>query len=323
MIIKSKFRPSWWLRNPHLQTIYANKLSKRPSVDTRRERLELPDGDFLDINFSKRTSGPLVCLFHGLAGCIDSSYIQGAFHALEARGMRPLLMHWRGCSGEPNRLARSYHPGSTEDIAWLVELLGKRYPGVKLMAIGYSVGGNALLKYLGEQGSDCPLTAAMAVCPPLVLQMGANKLKTGLSRGYQRHLLHHMRSQHESKRLRYPHLGLPAASTALDDFWKYDGALTAPLHGFRNVDEYYTRSSSRQFLPRIKVPTHVLYALDDPFFTPAVLPRADALGTHVTLETSRYGGHIGFMSGGFGSPDCWLDTRVADVMQNFHGTADS
>jgi len=316
VIIKSKFRPSWWLRNPHLQTIYASKLSRRPPVHTIAERLELPDGDFLDINHSRQRHGPLVFLFHGLAGCIESAYIQGAFHALEARGMRPVLMHWRGCSGEPNRLARSYHSGASDDIAYLIELLGKRHPNEKLLAVGYSLGANALLKYLGEQGEDCPLGGAIAVCPPLVLQVGADKLNTGLTRGYQRYLLRLLRAQHERKRQRYPELALPSATEALDDFWKFDDTITAPLHGFRDVHDYYTQCSSRQFLAHIRIPTHVLYALDDPFFTPAVLPQPSELGEHVTLETPQHGGHVGFIEGSLpGKPQYWLDDRVAALLQ--------
>ena len=129
VIINSKFSPSWWLRNPHLQTVYASKLGHRPPVSGIRERVELPDGDFLDLHHGLATNGPLVALFHGLAGCVQSAYIRGIIHALEARGLRPVLMHWRGCSGEPNRLPRSYHSGASDDIAWLIDLLIARSSG--------------------------------------------------------------------------------------------------------------------------------------------------------------------------------------------------
>ncbi len=317
MIIHSKFRPSWWLSNPHLQTIYASKLSKRPEIEFNEERLELPDGDFLDLNHSTRDSGPIVCLFHGLAGCINSGYAQGIFHALEQRGMRPVFMHWRGCSGEPNRLARSYHSGSTDDIRTVITLMQNRFPFETIMAAGFSIGANALLVYLGEEGANCPLSAAVAVCPPLVLQMGANKLNSGLAKGYQRYLLNQMRSQHEAKRLRYPELKLPEAGAELDTFWKFDDVITSPIHGFKDVHDYYAQCSSRQYLPRVRVPTHILYALDDPFFTPDVLPGLDELGPRVVLEKSQYGGHIGFVSGNrIHEPEYWLDGRIAQLLED-------
>ena len=315
MIINSEFRPAWWLSNPHLQTIVASKLSQRPDIDTRHERIELADGDFLDLNHSIREQGPLVCLFHGLAGCIDSGYIKGAFQALEQCGMRPVLMHWRGCSGEPNRLARSYHSGETDDIRFLVDLLQMRHPDVPILAVGYSLGGNALLKYLGEEGDDCPVSGAIAVCPPLVLHVGADKLNSGIAKGYQRYLIGQMRDQHEAKRKCHPELDLKPAGPELDTFWKFDDALTAPLHGYEDAQDYYTQCSARQYLSQIQTPTHVIYALDDPFFTPEVIPHEHELSASVTLETTDQGGHVGFLQGRRpGQLEYWLDARVAEVL---------
>lgn len=313
MIIKSKFSPRWWLRNPHLQTIFASKLASHPSVASIPERIELDDGDFLDINWSKKDSGPVVCIFHGLAGSIESAYIKAVFQQLEADGMRPVLMHWRGCSGEPNRLARSYHSGATDDIHRMVELVKQRHPSFPVYAIGYSLGANALLKYIGEQGTQCQLSGAVGVCPPLVLNVGADKLNTGITRVYQRHLLKAMREHHESKRHRYPALGLPAATQALNNFWKFDDALTAPLHGFENVHNYYDKCSARQFLGQIAIPTHILYALDDPFFTTDVLPAESELSEHVTLELSQHGGHVGFL--GDKTDKHWLSKHVSASLQ--------
>ncbi len=227
-----------------------------------------------------------------------------------------MLMHWRGCSGEPNRLARSYHSGASDDISWFVDYLHTRFPDDQLYALGYSLGANALLKYLGESGADCILRSAVAVCPPLVLSVGAKKLNTGLARNYQRYLLSLMRSQHERKRAAYPELNLPAASEALDNFWKFDDTITAPLHGYDGVDDYYKRCSARQFLKAIQVPTHILCAEDDPFFTKDVLPTQEELAPDTTLEISARGGHVGFL-GHDAANRRWLDNHIAKLILQF------
>jgi len=295
-----------------LQTIAAAKLFKPSTPITKKERVELEDGDFLDINWSTKSRGPWVCVFHGLAGSLQSTYAAGIFKTLESNGMRPVFMHWRGCSGEPNRLARSYHSGATDDIGTMVNLVKKRYPNEKVYAIGYSLGANALLKYLGEQSTNCVLSGAATVCPPLVLNVGADKLNTGLTRGYQRYLINLMREQHENKRKAKPELDLPTAGTELNNFWKFDNELTAPLHGFADVHDYYKRCSARQFLIKISIPTHIVYALDDPFFTTAVLPTENELAANVTLELSDYGGHVGFI--GDKTHKRWIDHRIAAVL---------
>ena len=318
MITKSKFSPRWWLSNPHLQTIVAAKLIKHPPIDSKSERLELDDGDFLDINWSEKSAGPWVCLFHGLAGSIDSAYVKAAFHRLEADGMRPVFMHWRGCSGEPNRLARSYHSGATDDIDRLVKLVRQRYPTTPAYAVGFSLGANALLKYVGEQGTDCHLSGAIGVCPPLVLNIGADKLNTGVTRGYQRYLIKLMCEHHELKRARYPHLDLPEAHSSLNNFWKFDDALTAPLHGFDDVHDYYSKCSARPFLKRACIPMHIIYALDDPFFTPDVLPSESELSKHVTLELSTHGGHVGFVGDRYTKH--WLAERISALLREPEST---
>ena len=321
MIINSKFSPRWWLRNPHLQTIVASKLVSRPSVASIPERIELNDGDFLDINWSKKDNGPLVCIFHGLAGSIESAYIKALFRQLELTGMRPVLMHWRGCSGEPNRLARSYHSGATDDIDRMVELIRQRFPAVPVYAVGYSLGANALLKYAGEKKTKCQLSGIVSICPPLVLSVGADKLNTGITRAYQRYLLKQMSAQHERKRHRYPELGLTAATPSLNNFWKFDDALTAPLHGFENVHDYYTKCSARQFLGQITTTTHIIYALDDPFFTAEVLPHKSELSEQVTLELSRHGGHVGFV--GDKTDQNWLSTRISQLLSSYEAVTSS
>lgn len=313
-IIRSEFRPNLGLRNPHLQTILASKLVRPPAVPARMERVELDDGDFLDLahgpeSASMRKDGAVVVIFHGLGGSVASPYAAGAIRELSARGFRVVLMHWRGCSGEPNRLARSYHSGASDDIERVVGLLERRHPGCPLLALGFSLGANALLKYLGEQGNDTPLGAAVAVCPPFLLAVGATRLDSGFARVYRRHLLGPMRAQHEAKRARYPALGLPPAHDGLDSLWRFDDEITAPLHGFAGVDDYYARCSTRQFLGDIVRPTHILCARDDPFYTPEVIPEAYELSAETTLELSDHGGHVAFLGVGR-APDSERRTKA-------------
>ncbi len=316
-IIKSQFAPTGLLINPHLQTVLASKIFKPVSVSTVRERIDTPDGDFIDINYTPNSSNDIVALFHGLAGGVDSPYIQGVLAEFAAQGFKAVVMHWRGCSGEPNRLARAYHSGASDDIDWFIRYLRTRFEGTNVYAAGYSLGGNALLKYLGEAGNDCPLKGAMAISPPLVLAEGANQLDTGFAKIYQRHLLNLMRQQHESKRLRYPMLNLVEAHTGLNTFWKFDDAITAPIHGFTGVDDYYDRCSARQYLSSISMPTRILSARDDPFFTEAILPKASELSASTTLEIAENGGHVGFLQNG----KRWLDQHVAQVFADFRRDA--
>jgi len=247
-----KFSPRWWLRNPHLQTVYASKLAKRPKIHTIRERHELDDGDFLDLNWSHREHGPIVCLFHGLAGCIDSAYARASFAALETAGFRPVFMHHRGCSGVPNRLRISYHSGFTDDIAHVVALVRQRYPDSAIACVGFSLAANALLKHLGETPADNGIDMAIAVCPPLVLSTCANTINSGFARIYQRYLLSLMHQQYETKRITYPNLKLDKLPRGLNTFWRFDDAVTAPLHGFRDVHDYYTSCSARSFVKHIR-----------------------------------------------------------------------
>jgi len=314
-----KFRPRWWLRNPHVQTIYASKLAPRPKINTLHERVELSDGDFLDLNWSRRTHGPIVCLFHGLAGCIDSAYARAAFAALEAAGHRPVFMHHRGCSGVPNRAATSYHSGHTVDIAYTLQLVQQRFPNEPIAAIGFSLGANALLKYLGETGTASGVNLAVAVCPPLVLSTCADTINTGFARVYQRYLISLMHKQYEAKRQAYPNLGLAPLPAGLNNFWRFDDAVTAPLHGFKNVHHYYESCSARPFVQHIKTPTHLLYALNDPFFTPSVLPTAAECPEEVQLHTPQYGGHVGFVEYYADENHLhWLDKRLVDWLQPLH-----
>ena len=293
----SHFRPAWWLRGPHAQTLWASSLRRTPRPRLQRERLELPDGDFLDLDWAVGGDGPVVLILHGLEGSVNSNYASGLLRVLQDAGYTALVMHFRGCSGEPNRLPRGYHSGETSDLMHLVGVMRQRYPERALAVVGYSLGGNVLLKWLGEMGDRAPVNAAVAVSVPFQLGRVADRLGRGFSRFYQWVLLRRMRINLKRKMANVPLPIAPLQVEALTSFRRFDDAVTAPLHGFAGVEDYYRRSSSRQFLKTISVPTLILHALDDPFMTPDVVPLRDELGAGVELEVSDCGGHVGFVSG--------------------------
>jgi len=305
------FNPAWWLRNTHAQTLWPYLFQKKHQLQLAWERLELPDGDFIDLCWTGQQSDIIVIIIHGLEGSIDSHYARGVIPAIHEHGWRSVFMHFRGCSGEHNRLARSYHSGDTGDIEYLIDTLHRRHPGTHLFAVGYSLGGNALLKYLGETTGRERLKGAVAVSVPFELAQGALRLATGFSRVYQRHLLKRLQRKIISK---FTGMQAPVSLDnipEMDTFMRFDDAVTAPLHGFRDVNDYYTRSSSRQFLRNIKVPTLIIHAQDDPFLTPDAIPGADELSGEIRLELSKHGGHVGFISGSNPfKPVYWLEQRI-------------
>lgn len=310
-IIASAFEPPWWLSGPHLQTLYPVGFRTRPNIELRRERLELPDGDFVDLAHGGPQAGPLLLMFHGLEGSLNSHYARPWMQTFHQAGWRTLFMHFRNCSGEPNRLPRSYHSGDTGDIAFLIDTIRAREPATPLAALGVSLGGNALLKYLGERGPETPLGMAIAVSAPFRLDLAAERMEHGLSRLYQWHLLRHLRRHAREKFALMPAPIDLSALDAMTSFRLFDDQVTAPLHGFAGVDDYYARSSSRQYLKHIRVPTLILHAEDDPFMTPEAIPTEPELSDAVTLELSPHGGHVGFVAG---PTQYWADQRIAEFL---------
>ncbi|WP_109992663.1 hydrolase [Salinisphaera sp. LB1] len=314
MLTTSEFKPAFWLRNPHAQTLFASQIRARPPLTVVPERLELEDGDFIDLSWLPEADlaadAPLVVVLHGLNGSIESKYARGLLRQVAAHGARGVLMHFRGAA-QPNRLSRSYHSGETGDLTTVLARLRERYPRAPLGAVGYSLGGNVLLKYLGEQGGDAPLSCAVAVSVPYDLEICAHAIQHGFSRLYQTHLINGMREIVEAK-VRAGIIDRPLPDLReLRDFPSFDNAITAPLNGFADAQDYYARASSRGFLKHIRTPTLVLHARDDPFMTPDVVPRADELSDAIRLELSAHGGHVGFVSGGrLGTPVYWLEERI-------------
>ena len=316
MIITSDFKPAWWLANSHSQTIFPSLIRRVKAPVDAMERLELPDGDFIDLAWAVNGLGqdtPLVILLHGLGGSIESTYAAGLMHEFNRQGWRAVLMHFRGASKEPNRLARAYHSGDTADLHYFLNLLAKREPGTKKAAVGVSLGGNILLKWLGEQGKQSLLTTAVAVSVPFQLRLVANKISQGFSRIYQRYLLTRLKQVFAEKCKTFPG-ELPQALKDMKKwqcFWTFDEFVTAPLNGFQHVHDYYNKSSSRAYLANIATKTLIIHSLDDPFMTPEVVPKPDELSENITLELSEKGGHVGFITGHLpGKPIYWLEQRI-------------
>ncbi len=282
-----------------------------PPVPLAPERLELPDGDFLDLCFTPEPGTALVVVLHGLEGSAHSAYALATLAAVRRHGWQGVLMHFRGCSGVPNRLPRSYHSGETGDLAYLIAILRARHPQLPLGAVGYSLGGNVLLKYLGERGGGSGLAGAVAVSVPFELDKAARRLERGFSRLYQWFLVGKLRAKTARK---FATMRSPIDLSRLDAFCTFrafDHNVTAPLHGFESAEEYYSRSSSRQYLRRIATPTLIVHASDDPFMTPDAVPTRAELALSVELDLQIQGGHVGFVSGLVpGRPAYWLDERI-------------
>jgi len=309
----SPFKPAWWCRNPHLQTLWPVFFRRHLRPAIRRERLELPDGDFVDLDWTQNDKGPIVILFHGLEGGTRSHYARAMLSILPRHGMRGVLMHFRGCSGVPNRLQRAYHSGDTGDIDFLIRTLKKREPHTPMAAIGYSLGGNALLKWLGEQGNAAPLDGAVAVSVPFLLQESSARLNRGISRIYQHHLMQSLKMGVRRKAEFLPPPVPVRDVESMKSFFDFDNRITGPLHGFRDAPHYYSASSSRQYLNRIRIPTLIVHSSDDPFMPATVIPTTQELSPHITFALQGRGGHVGFVSGGSPwRPQYWLDSVIPD-----------
>jgi hypothetical protein len=313
-VASTDFKPAWWLRSPHLQTLWPVFFKKRHELDLLPEQVELDDGDFIDLCWSKKDSEKTVLILHGLEGDINSHYINGIIHQLELAGYRPVLMHFRGCSGRINRLVRAYHSGETGDLATIVEHVRKVTGHYPYAAIGYSLGGNVLLKWLGETSENNPLKKAVAVSVPFRLHDAAARLQLGVSKIYREHLLKSLRRTYikKFKKIKSP---IDVDVEQLKSFWDYDDKVTAPLHGFDGARDYYDSCSSRQYLSGINVPTRIIHSVDDPFMFDTTAPAVDELSPDIDLLLTSGGGHVGFVSGTSPfRPVYWCEDRTVEFI---------
>ena len=312
-----------WLPGGHLQTIYAALCAPVPRVDYRRTRWDTPDGDFIDLDWGQgQDSGPgiqdsaaknpLVVLFHGLEGSSRSHYARALVHGAMAQGWRAVVVHFRGCGGEANRLARAYHSGDSAELDWIVRRLKGMQGERDLFAVGVSLGGNVLLKWLGEQGAAARdvVAGAAAISAPVDLMASGDCLGRGFNLLYARNFLGTMKRKSLSKLKDFPQLWDERRVRSARTLREFDDVVTAPLHGFRNTDDYWTRASSKPVLGGIAAPTLMLNARNDPFLPADALPAPHEVSADVILEFPQTGGHVGFVTGAFPGSLEWLPSRV-------------
>lgn len=307
------FRSPGWLPGGHAQTIYPVFL-RRPDVPLRRERVATPDGDFWDfdwLNTPAASGAPLVVLFHGLEGSSHSQYARNLMRHLALRGWRGVVPHFRGCGGELNRLPRAYHSGDHEEIGAMLAHLRPRADG-EMLAVGISLGGSALLNWIGRAGAQAHgmLRAAVTASVPLDLMASGTAIDRGLNLVYTKHFLHTLKPKALAMADRFPGKLDRERVARVGTMWEFDDAVTAPLHGFAGADDYWTRASSKPWLAGVRIPTLVINARNDPFVPAVSLPSPDEVSPEVLLEQPAHGGHCGFMTGPVPGRLDWLPQRV-------------
>lgn len=322
------YTPAWWVPGAHLRTLWGKLVRRAPQVETRSERWTTPDGDEIEIrrldpmNHDQAAMAPRLLLLHGLEGTIESVYLRGTLSEAKQRGWAADVLIFRTCNGAMNRAPRMYHSGETTDLDFVVRRLVHEHPAQPLVIAGFSLGGNVLLKWLGELGDGVPaqVRGAATVSVPYDLERGSRHIERGFARVYGRHFLRTLRVKARAKLRAHPglfHLDALERATTLYDF---DEAVTAPVHGFRNASDYYARSSSIHYLPRIRRPTLLLSARDDPFLPREVLDSvvmSARSNPYLYVEIHESGGHVGFVSGRNPfRPRYYAEWRIVDFLSH-------
>lgn len=305
------------LSNPHLQTLAPRLIRKKALFEPIWQTLDTPDGDFLDIAWGEDSqttaakSKPIFVLFHGLEGCFYSPYANGLMDAFNKQGWLSVMMHFRGCSGKPNKLARAYHSGEVEDARFFLQYLDSLFPSQKKVAVGISLGGNMLANYLAKYNQDPLLDAATIVSAPLDLSACSERIEQGFSKLYKNYLLSSLKkSALQKHHLLKGELGLTyQCIKRVTRLYEFDDLITAPLHGFKDAEDYYQRCSGIHRLKEIKIPTQIIHAKDDPFMTDAVIPKY-VLPDNIDYRLFDQGGHVGFVTGSAIKPRFWLEEAL-------------
>lgn len=314
--MKSTYQPPVWLANTHAQTIWPKlliRIERPPLPHYTRTRWDTPDGDFIDLDWvDGPAQAPLLVMFHGLEGSSHSHYARSIMLAAQAHGWAGVVPHFRGCSGEPNRLARAYHSGDSDEIDWVLRRIALQHPQRPIYVVGISLGGNALAKWAGERGDAAAsvVRGIASVCAPLDLAAAGRALERGFNRFYTQHFLRTMRSSALAKLERFPGFAEPQRILAARTLYEFDDIVTAPLHGFRDADDYWARASSKPYLRGISIPTLLIHACNDPFMPSHVLPRSHEVSHTVSCEYPAQGGHVGFVAGPFPGHLDWLPQRL-------------
>lgn len=325
------YSPAWWIRGGHLQTLWGKLFRRQAAAPTVVERWDTPDEDFVEVYRLQAARGaPRVLLLHGLEGTIRSHYAQGLLNEAARRGWGADLLIFRSCGSEPNLTRRFYHSGETTDAAFVLDRISREHPTSPLAIAGVSLGGNVLLKLLGEQGTDLPpqLKAAAAVSVPFDLSRSSRRINRGFSRFYQRFFIGSLRRKAQEKAIRFPDLAPADRIARLRTLEDFDNVITGPLHGFLDAQDYYRKSSSLPWLERIRINTLLLSAVDDPMLPPEVLDEVRDVARRnprLHLEFVEKGGHAGFISGSWPwRPFYYAEYRVGEFFaRQFDGASES
>ncbi|NOH69255.1 hydrolase [Vibrio rotiferianus] len=305
------------IKNPHLQTLLPRFIRKKALFTPVWQTLDTPDDDFLDLAWSEQQdteiarNKPIFVLFHGLEGCFYSPYANGLMNAFSKSGWLSVMMHFRGCSGKPNKKARAYHSGEVTDARFFLEQLNQQFPNTPKVAVGISLGGNMLANYLAQYRDDPILSAATIVSAPLDLSACANRIEQGFSKVYKRYLLSSLKRNALQKHgLIQGELALSYSSIKrVTRLYEFDDLVTAPLHGFKDAQDYYDQCSGLSKLQQITLPTLIIHAKDDPFMTEAVIPKF-VLPDNIDYRLYENGGHVGFLTGTALKPKFWLEEAL-------------
>ena len=324
----TEFKAARGLSNPHIQTVIPRFIRKKPLFTAQWQTLDTLDDDFLDLAWSEdRTTNsaknkPIFILFHGLEGCFYSPYANGLMHAFSQRGWLSVMMHFRGCSGRPNKLARAYHSGETEDARFVLEYLRKHFPNQPIVAVGVSLGGNMLVNYLAKYSDDPIVHAATVVSAPLDLAACSSRIERGLSKVYRNYLLSSLKKNALKKHKQLNQAIGVSVNTihALKTLRGFDDLITAPLHDFKNAHDYYQQCSGMNVLNGVTVPLQLIHAKDDPFMTDQVIPKF-TLNKNIHYRLFNQGGHVGFLAGSITKPKFWLEETLPNYYQNIRTEA--
>ncbi|MDQ7782021.1 MAG: alpha/beta fold hydrolase [Desulfomonilaceae bacterium] len=299
IISQSSYQPHWPFTNPHVQTVFPTLFRKVTGVRYRRERIETPDGDFIDLDFSETAADKAVVILHGLEGDSSRNYVLGMVKAFNQSGRDAVAMNFRGCSGECNGKLRFYHSGDTADLHTVVTHLSEQYRYSQVALIGFSLGGNVVLKYLGERGDSVlpEIRKAAAFSVPCDLASSSNRISEPSNRIYLKRFLRMLRKKIRMKMQVMPDFIDDRGYETIRSFKEFDDRYTAPMNGFKNAEDYWEKSSCKPFLTSIAVPTILISAADDPFLPDSCYPRMEALeNPFLSLEIPGHGGHVGFVA---------------------------
>ncbi len=319
-LIDSTYHPSYPFTKKHFNTVFRTFFSKI-KINYKRERLELDDGDFMDLDISSVNSDTVIIALHGLEGSSESTYILALSKVLNSRDIDVIAVNLRGCSGEHNRILASYHSGKTEDLEAVIKHVNKNYDYKKIILVGYSLGGNITLKYLGEQGENLhqKIKCAIAVSVPCDLTGSSVALKRKENTAYMHRFLKSLKEEAIYKNTLFPEgkINLTEILNA-KNFEDFDNAFTAPVNGFKDAQDYWVKNSSKPFLHAIKIPTLMVSALDDTFLSKECFPFEIAKNHKMLqLETPKYGGHVGFNSTFYGKNGHWLEKRIFNFLRGY------